>query len=126
MPHLYLRIITSAVAGAALGLRHVFHVEIDAIAVGLLCLPFLPWLAPLIKSVEIPGVGKIELQEIKAQADEAKGAAQSAVQKADFAVANNTPPSSVPLAATAPAATGSTASNLNALVAEYNELRGRM
>jgi hypothetical protein len=58
--------------------------------IGLLCLGILPWLAPLIKSVEIPGVGKVEMQEVKTQAEQAKGAADSAAQKADLALANAT------------------------------------
>jgi hypothetical protein len=34
----------------------------DAITAGLLFLAILPWLAPIIKSIEVPGVGKLELQ----------------------------------------------------------------
>jgi hypothetical protein len=62
-------------------------VKIDGVTLGLLVLASVPWLAPIIKAIEIPGVGKIELQEIKQQADEAKGAALSATHKADLALA---------------------------------------
>jgi hypothetical protein len=53
----------------------------------LLVLTLLPWLASIIKSIEIPGVGKLELQEIKEQLKENQGAIQSASQKAEFAIA---------------------------------------
>jgi hypothetical protein len=33
----------------------------DAITAGLILLGVLPWLAPLIKSIEVPGLGKLEL-----------------------------------------------------------------
>src|SRR5215467_14257605 len=69
----------------------------DAITAGFLILAFLPWLAPLIKSVEVPGVGKIELREVERKAEEAKGAALSAAQKADLALAgaHHAPPEMV-------------------------------
>src|SRR5258706_9699571 len=88
MPHLRLRAFVSAVAVAAILSRHFFSLHIDSITIALLLLGFLPWLAPLIKSIEIPGVGKIEMQEVKAKAEEAKGAAESAVRKVEFALAN--------------------------------------
>lgn len=63
------------------------ELNIDAVTLGLLVVAIIPWLSPIIKSIELPGIGKIELQEIKHQAEEARGAALSASQKADLALA---------------------------------------
>jgi len=46
------------------------RVTIDAVTLGLLVIAILPWLSPLIKSVEIPGVGKIELQAVSRAGEE--------------------------------------------------------
>ena len=69
----------------AAAILHVFFPSIvpDAITAGFLILAFVPWLAPLIKTVEVPGVGKIELREVERKAEEAKGAAVSAAQRID-------------------------------------------
>lgn len=56
---------------------------IDALGSGLLLLVALPWLRGIIKSVEIPGVGKMELQEAKETALLAKGTADSAQRQLD-------------------------------------------
>jgi hypothetical protein len=90
----------------------------DAITAGFLLLAFLPWLASLVKTVEVPGVGKIELREVERQAEEAKGAAVSAAQKADLALAG--------LGVLTPE-TGQLANQahgrLSALAGEYNQIR---
>ena len=109
---------TLALAAAAV---HILwpEIKIDAITLGLLIIACLPWLAPLIKSIEIPGVGKLELQEIKRQTEEARGAAQSASQKAEFALAGTqarTDLLSVPLKA-------SPESQLEELSKEYDRIR---
>jgi hypothetical protein len=65
-------------------------VKIDGVTLGLVVLAALPWLAPIIKSIELPGVGKIELQEMKAQVEELRGQTASASQKADTALASKT------------------------------------
>jgi len=44
----------------------------DAITAGFVALAIVSWLAPLIKSVETPGVGRLELQEVKRDVLEAK------------------------------------------------------
>jgi hypothetical protein len=67
-------------------------VTIDGVTLGLVVLALLPWLAPLIKSIEIPGIGKIELQEIKQQVEELRGQAASASYKADAALASHIVP----------------------------------
>lgn len=58
---------------------------IDAISLGLIILALAPWLSPIIRSIEITGVGKIELQELKDQVDELKGGIISANIKAELA-----------------------------------------
>ena len=40
-------------------------VQIDFVTLILLLVAVLPWLAPLVKSVELPGGFKIELQDVK-------------------------------------------------------------
>jgi hypothetical protein len=84
-------IVITAVALMIVILHNVFpQLKIDGITFGLLILAAVPWLAPLIKSIELPGIGKIELQELKRQAEEARGAAISASQKAELALAGTT------------------------------------
>jgi hypothetical protein len=60
---------------------------IDAVTAALLLLAALPWLAPIVKTLEASDVGKIELRELERTAQEALGAATSAAQKADLALA---------------------------------------
>jgi hypothetical protein len=43
--------------------------KIDAISLGLALVGVLPWLSPLIKSAEIPGLGRIEFQDVKSAAE---------------------------------------------------------
>ena len=59
------------------------ELQIDAITVVLLIVAALPWVQPLIKSIELLGV-KLELQELKTALADAKGAAESASRKAEF------------------------------------------
>jgi len=50
------------------------HIALDGISVTLLLIAILPWLAPLFKSVELPGGVKVEFQELekaKERADKA-------------------------------------------------------
>lgn len=60
----------------SIALIHVIwpSLAIDAITLGLLVIAVLPWLAPLVKSLELPGGWKIELQEMKQATDKAKNA----------------------------------------------------
>lgn len=44
-------------------------IDIDAITLGLIALGLLPWFQPLVKSLELPGGLKIELQDVKAATD---------------------------------------------------------
>ena len=87
----YLRVCLTVVA-IAVAISHAKwpSVTIDGVTLGLIVLAVLPWLAPIIKSIELPGVGKIELQEVKAQVEELRGQTASASQKADTALASKT------------------------------------
>lgn len=66
-------ITVGALAGVA---THVIwpHLAIDAITLGLIVVALMPWLAPLVKSVELPGGLKVELQEIKEATERVKKA----------------------------------------------------
>lgn len=53
-------------ASATLGIiAHLIwpDLKIDVITLGLLLLAFAPWASPIIKSIEVPGIGKLELQQ---------------------------------------------------------------
>jgi hypothetical protein len=64
--HLALKITISAISIVFILVRLLFpNLQVDAITLGLLVLAILPWLSPLIKSAEVPGVGKIEFQDVK-------------------------------------------------------------
>jgi hypothetical protein len=47
---------------------------IDGITLGLVAIAIIPWLAPLVKSLEFPGGWKVELREMKAATERAKEA----------------------------------------------------
>jgi hypothetical protein len=91
--------------------------KIDSITVVLLVIAALPWLQPLIKSIELLGV-KLELQEIKEQLATAKGAAESATQKAAFAL--STAQRSDPADMRQQSRGGG---SINELITEYNDIR---
>jgi hypothetical protein len=48
------------------------HLAIDAIALALIVIAILPWLAPLVKSLELPGGWKVEFQEFQKVASRAE------------------------------------------------------
>lgn len=58
------------------GLIHLFFpsLKIDAIFITLIIVAIVPWLEPLLKSVELPGGLKVEFQDLKKIEDEAKKA----------------------------------------------------
>lgn len=61
---------------AGIVVRLVFPaLKIDAVSLGLFVLGVLPWLAPLIKSAELPGGWKIQFQDIKNAAEKITGPA---------------------------------------------------
>jgi hypothetical protein len=117
----YLRVFLTVVA-IAVAISHARwpDVKIDGVTLGLVVLAALPWLAPIIKSIELPGVGKIELQEVKAQVEELRGQTASASQKADTALASKTTSMSSPMQVPG---TLSPEERLLTLAAKYNHIR---
>jgi hypothetical protein len=68
-------------------------VALDAMTLGLLVVAIFPWLAPIVKTVELPGGWKVEFQEIKqemakvkGEIAEVKGESKSASIKAETAL----------------------------------------
>jgi hypothetical protein len=95
---------------------------IDAITIVLLVIAAVPWARPLIKSIELLGV-KLELQEIKGELADAKGAAQSAERKADYLLAA---PPAAPASPTSSPDTRKSASfdaSFAKLMEDYEEIR---
>jgi hypothetical protein len=67
-------VVTSVAIGLAI-LHIAFpKIELDIVTMVLLVVAVLPWLAPLFKSVELPGGVKIELQDLKEATDRVKEA----------------------------------------------------
>jgi len=77
-------------------------VKLDSITIVVLVIAALPWAQPLIKSIELLGV-KLELQELKSELADAKGAAASAERKADYLLSAVAPASLVETANDTPA-----------------------
>lgn len=93
--NLTLRIIVSASA-LLIAAAHIWRpkASIDSITIVLLVICAIPWLQPLIKTVELLGV-KLELQDLQDKVAEAKGAAESASRQAGLALsATNAQPAS--------------------------------
>ena len=88
MDHKILRGLITGGAVIAI-ITHAFlpTVTVDVITLGFLTIAVLPWVAPIISKVELPGGLKIELQKIEDKVNEATGAAQSATTKAATALA---------------------------------------
>lgn len=59
-----------------LALAHIIwpRLAIDAVALALIVIAILPWLAPLVKSLELPGGWKVEFQELQRAASRAETA----------------------------------------------------
>lgn len=59
-----------------LALAHIIMPElaIDAVTLALMVIAILPWLAPLVKSLELPGGWKVEFQELQKAASRAESA----------------------------------------------------
>jgi hypothetical protein len=85
--HLAARICVT-VAGLALAVGHTLwpQIKLDAFTGAFLAVAVVPWLAFLVKSFEIPGALKLELQTL---AEQARGAAESARTSADVALATS-------------------------------------
>lgn len=129
--HLPLKIAVSALAAIAIVVKAVYpEWEVDVVTLGLFLVGILPWLAPLIKSVELPGGLKVELQEIKESVQETKGALESVRQRAEFAVITSESsaaaphPSAPDVRSAKPADTWS--ADVEALVQEYHRVRAEL
>lgn len=73
IPHKQLRLIIS-LGALLLTLAHIVlpTLAIDLITIGLVVITVLPWIAPLVKSLELPGGWKLEFSEISKQIVEEK------------------------------------------------------
>jgi hypothetical protein len=118
-----LRLIITIVA-LVLASVHVWKpmLKIDSTTIILLVVCVLPWLQPLVKTIELLGI-KLELQELKGKVDEARGAAESASRKADLAKSS----SEASLSESGPAAPSDVTSDgrIRALASEYDTIRDR-
>ena len=83
-----------------LALSHIIWplLAIDAITLALIIIAILPWLAPLVKSLELPGGWKVEFQELQKVASRAETAgllaAEASQKEVDFSfqsIANRDP-----------------------------------
>src|SRR6478672_8853058 len=84
-----LRIVIAAVAVIALTIHLSYPtLALDSFSLGAIVFGLLPWLGAIIKSIELPGGAKFELQALEEKIDTARGAAESADQKADLALAS--------------------------------------
>jgi len=65
-----------SLGGLLLALTHILwpKLAIDAIALVLIVIAILPWLSPLVKSLELPGGWKLEFQELQKAASRAETA----------------------------------------------------
>lgn len=94
---------------------------LDAPTIVLLVIALLPWLQPLVKSVELLGV-KLELQDLQDKVAAATGAAESAKQKAFFAQsASESPISGTPRHL--PLTGDASEDSLQALADKYDDIR---
>lgn len=70
-----IRYIISSVAIVLLIIHLIWpNLRIDAISLTLIAIAVIPWLAPLFKSIELPGGMKVEFQELKSVTDRAEKA----------------------------------------------------
>jgi hypothetical protein len=67
----------TAISVLALGAlsSHLFvpQLKLDPVALGLLVVAVVPWLSSVVKSLEVPGAGKIEFQEVREATERATG-----------------------------------------------------
>ncbi len=84
MPLIKLRQIVS-LGALILALIHIIwpQLAIDAIALVLIIIAILPWLAPLVKTLELPGGWKVEFQELQKAASRAETAGLLATQPSE-------------------------------------------
>ena len=115
------RLLVTAVALAAVAAHLMWsNLKFDGVVVAMLVVALLPWLGSVFESLELPGGWKLQYREMQqqlekthAQSQQAIGAAASASQKADFALAASEPTTG----------TGTASDKFNELVAKYNLIR---
>lgn len=115
------RLLVTAVALAAVAAHLIWsNLKVDGVVVAMLVVALLPWLGGVFESLELPGGWKLKYREIQQQLEEthaqsqhAIGAAASASQKADFALAASEPATG----------TGTAIDQFNELVAKYDLIR---
>ncbi len=123
-----LKLAVTVVATGAIVFKTIYpEWNVDAVTLGLFLAALLPWLAPLIKSVELPGGLKVELQEIKESIEQTRGTAESARQRAEFAVIQGETTAARPANVTSRSSVADTwTATADALVKEYNRVRDEM
>jgi hypothetical protein len=95
------------------------NLRIDPVTFGLFLVAGLPWLASVVRSIEVPGVGKIEMQELERRVERAEGAVASAEIKSETALQQVAQPS-------LPQSAGEEALvELSGLVKQYAEARSQ-
>ena len=115
------RLLVTAAALAAVAAHLIWsNLKVDGVVVAMLVIALLPWLGSVFESLELPGGWKLKYREIQqqlekthTQSQQAIGAAASASQKADFALATSEPATG----------TGTASEQFNELVAKYNHIR---
>ncbi|GJL50664.1 MAG: hypothetical protein NPIRA01_18910 [Nitrospirales bacterium] len=74
-PYRIMRIIVSTIAILLASLHMAFpDIELDLVTLTLIVIAALPWLTPLVRSMELPGGFKIELHDLKAATDKVTSA----------------------------------------------------
>ena len=88
--------------------------NIDLVTLGLFIVALLPWLQPIVRSIEITGLGKVELQEFESRLANVEGATKSTERKVELATAERKTAALTPEEA---------ATQFSDLAAEYNHIR---
>jgi hypothetical protein len=101
-----------------------FPSHMDLIMIGLLVVAIVPWLSPVVKSIEVAGWGKLEFQELSRRVEAAEGAAESAGKKAELAISPISP--ALISEREILVETENSRAELEAQVAEYNKIRDTM
>ena len=78
------KIILSIIAFILILFRHLFtQFNIDEIDLALIVLLLLPWISSIVKGIEIPGVFKIEFQDVKDASDKIIKGSSETISKVD-------------------------------------------
>ena len=112
--------IVVTISAAVLAIIHQFWpnlIKFDTPTLTLLVIAVIPWLQPLVKSIELLGL-KLELQDLKEEIADAKGASESAKQQAFLAQTLTANPAELKLRETA-----SVEAQLDNLANQYEKIR---